>query len=139
MIHQGHKYKLGAQSVIALESADKGHVKVAEIVLPWLGQSSWCEWIHSSRRNEVFQMTGVRMSECEACTKAESNPASGLYHAGCDGCKRRAMRSAPSYFNHMEQLKRRRDRFDRRMYLDGVEISEGLRWPNSFKRFRRVV
>ena len=26
----------------------------------------------------------------------------------------------------MEQLKRRRDRFDRRMYLDGVEISEGL-------------
>lgn len=39
MIHQGHKYKLGAQNVIALESADKGHVKVAEIVLPWLGQS----------------------------------------------------------------------------------------------------
>lgn len=66
------------------------------------------------------------MSDCEACTKAESNPHSGLYHAGCDGCKSRAMRSAPSYFKHMEQLKRRRDRLDRRMYLDGVEVSEGL-------------
>ena len=66
------------------------------------------------------------MSECEACTKAESNPASGLYHASCQECFKRALRSGPSYFNHMEQLKRRRDRLDRRMYLDGVEISEGL-------------
>ena len=39
MIHQGHKYTHGNKSVIALESAKAGHVKVAEIVLPWLGQS----------------------------------------------------------------------------------------------------
>lgn len=39
MIQQGHKYKLGTKSVIALEYADKGHVRVAEIFPPWLGQS----------------------------------------------------------------------------------------------------
>ena len=38
MIHQGHRYKLGQSSVIALESADTGHVRVAEIVPPWLGR-----------------------------------------------------------------------------------------------------
>ena len=39
MIHQGHRYTHGTTSVIALESAKAGHVKVAEIVLPWIGQS----------------------------------------------------------------------------------------------------
>ena len=38
MIHQGHRYTHGTTSVIALESAKAGHVKVAEIVPPWLGK-----------------------------------------------------------------------------------------------------
>lgn len=37
MIRQGRKYKHGTIEVIALESADTGHVKVAPIVPPFLG------------------------------------------------------------------------------------------------------
>lgn len=39
MIQQGRKYKHGAVEVIALESSDKGHVKVAPISPPFLGMS----------------------------------------------------------------------------------------------------
>ena len=39
MIHQGRKYKHGAVAVIALESTDTGHVKVAPIQWPFLGMS----------------------------------------------------------------------------------------------------
>lgn len=39
MIQQGRKYKHGAVEVIALESSDKGHVKVATIAPPFLGMS----------------------------------------------------------------------------------------------------
>lgn len=39
MIQQGRKYKHGAVEVIALESSDKGHVKVAPIAQPFLGMS----------------------------------------------------------------------------------------------------
>jgi len=39
MIRQGRKYQHGNIEVIALESADKGHVKVAPIQWPFLGMS----------------------------------------------------------------------------------------------------
>ena len=62
---------------------------------------------------------------CEACEQAKANPASGLYHASCEECFKRALRQGPTYFKHMEHLKRARDRMDRRMYLDRVEMAEG--------------
>lgn len=37
MIQQGRKYKHGTVEVIALESSNTGHVKVAPIVPPFLG------------------------------------------------------------------------------------------------------
>ncbi|HET8706917.1 MAG TPA: hypothetical protein VFM46_11515, partial [Pseudomonadales bacterium] len=47
------------------------------------------------------------------------------YHASCEECFKRALRNSPNYWSHMQQLKGMRDRFDRRMYLDGVEVAEG--------------
>lgn len=39
MIRQGRKYQHGTIEVIALESANTGHVKVAPIQWPFLGMS----------------------------------------------------------------------------------------------------
>lgn len=39
MIRQGHRYKHGSVSVIALEYASSGHVKVAPIADPFIGLS----------------------------------------------------------------------------------------------------
>ena len=39
MIQQGRKYKHGTVEVIAIESSDTGHVKVAPIQWPFLGMS----------------------------------------------------------------------------------------------------
>ena len=70
---------------------------------------------------------------CPACTAAQANPQSGLYFANCEGCDKRALRQAPSYFNHMQTLKRYRTRDERREYLDGVVRSESQEYADLLK------
>lgn len=67
---------------------------------------------------------------CPACTAAQANPKSGLYFANCEGCDKRALRRAPSYFSHMQTLKRYRTRDERREYLDGVARSESQEYAD---------
>lgn len=68
---------------------------------------------------------------CEACTKAESNPNSGLYHANCDACEDRMFAHAIPL--HMGNLKSIPSSVDRRAYIDTVERKHGERAANALK------
>ena len=38
------------------------------------------------------------MTDCAACTRARKHPASGLFHAGCQGCAARSLARTPQFF-----------------------------------------
>ena len=71
------------------------------------------------------------MSDCEACTKAESNPASGLYHASGEGCADRMF--AQSIPLHLGNLKSIPSSQDRRAYIETIERKHGQRAADALK------
>ena len=69
---------------------------------------------------------------CPACDKAKTEP-TGLYYSNCAGCDQRALRQAPSYFDHMQNLKRTPGLEDRRHYLREVARNESREYSDLLK------
>lgn len=43
---------------------------------------------------------------CDACTRAEKNPQTGLFNAFCDGCAARAIALSPDFHESVQQRRR---------------------------------
>ncbi|MDE2078730.1 MAG: hypothetical protein KGI91_16925 [Burkholderiales bacterium] len=68
---------------------------------------------------------------CEACTKAATNPGSGLYHANCEECQHRMfMQSLPL---HLANLKGIPASEDRRAYIRVIEQKHKTRAADALK------
>lgn len=67
---------------------------------------------------------------CPACTEAEANPLSGMYHAQCHGCAERSFANSPMFFECA------RGKAMTASYRQAMQASFGEGWVKAHERVK---